>query len=133
MHLLVDILPSSRLFTPRMLDVLTRQEELPGRRLGQPGEEAYEGRLARAGQTHDDEDLAGRDVKGDVAHTDDVAVLGLELLAGQLGIRGADDLCSVWAEDLPEVVNAEGRLGHQGTTRRGGGTQDGVRIGRGSR
>ena len=52
----------------------------------------HQRRLAGAGEAHHHEDLAGRDVERDVLDADDAAGLLLQLRAGQVGVRRADDL-----------------------------------------
>src|SRR5262249_35738137 len=48
--------------------VLAIEQNAPAGRLNQAGKAAHQGRFARAGQTHDDEDLADIDVEGGIEH-----------------------------------------------------------------
>ena len=91
-------------------DVVAIQLDRALGRLDQAGQQADQRRLARAGQAHDHEHLAGRDLERDVADADDVAGLLLEVLAGQVGLLGTDDLVGPGAEDLPQVLDANRRF-----------------------
>ena len=83
-------------------DVELADAHRAGRRLDQAGQAADQRRLAAAGQPHDDEDLARRDVEVDLAHGDDVAGPGLQLAAGQVGGRRPDDALRARPEHLPQ-------------------------------
>ena len=86
-------------------DVLAVQLHRAGGGLDQPGEQADQGRLARAGQAHHHEHLTRRDVEPDVPDADDVAGLLLQLLARELGLVGLHDLVGPRPEDLPETLD----------------------------
>jgi hypothetical protein len=90
--------------------VLVADRDLPRRGLDQADQCADEGRLAGAGQAHDNEDLARPDVDGDVAHGHDGAGLLAKLGAGQFGVWSADDLVGLRSEHLPDALGAEQRL-----------------------
>ncbi len=99
---------------PRLVglgDVLALDEHLTGGRLDQPGQAAHQRRLAGAGQTHDDEDLAGRHLERHVLDADDTAGLLLQLRARQLRVGCPEDLVGTLAEDLPEVAHGECGIG----------------------
>ncbi len=68
-------------------DVLAIDHHLASRRLDQPGEAAHQRRLARAGQPHHHEDLAGGDVEAHVADGRGAAGLGKQLGTRQVGVR----------------------------------------------
>ena len=63
--------------------VLALEEDLARGRLDQPRQAADQRGLARTGQAHDDEDLAGRDVEGDVADGGGASGPVLQLGAGE--------------------------------------------------
>ena len=67
-------------------DVFTIDENFAGRGLDQSGEASHQGRLARTGQTHDDEDLARTYLEADVAHCRGAARLGEEFRAGEVSV-----------------------------------------------
>ncbi len=85
---------------------------VPGRRLDEAGEQPHQRRLARAGQAHHDEHLAGGDVEGHVADTDHAAGLGLQVGAAELGVGRAEHLVGLGAEDLPELVDLQRAVSH---------------------
>lgn len=72
-------------------DVLALDHHLAGGGFDQTGDAPDERALTTAGQTHDHEHLAGGDVEADLAHRNDVAMLGLQLTARQIGLGRADD------------------------------------------
>src|SRR5215211_1759094 len=78
-------------------------------RLDQADQRAQQRRLARAGEAHHDEHLAGPDLDRDVADCDRGAGLLAQLRARQLGVRRADDAVGVRAEDLPDALGLEQR------------------------
>ena len=84
--------------------------DLAGGRLDQPDQRPDERGLARPGQAHDHEHLAGLDLERDVADRDDAARLLPQLRPRELGVRRADDLVGARSEDLPHALRAEQRL-----------------------
>src|SRR5881392_3499359 len=84
-------------------DVLAGDVDLSGARLDQPDQRPDERRLARAGESHDDEDLPGSYVERDVADGRDAAGLRAQLGARELGVGRADDAVGVAPEDLPDA------------------------------
>ena len=82
----------------------------------QPRQAADERRLAGTRKSHHDEDLAGRDVEGDVLDPDDAPCLLLEVGARKVRIRAADDLVRLGPEDLPQVAHLERRSAVVGRT-----------------
>ena len=89
----------------RREDVLALEDELAGGRLDQPGQAAHQGRLAGAGQAHDDEDLAGGDVEAHVADGGRAAG-AVDQLAPRQGrqLRGRAGTCCLGPEHLPQVA-----------------------------
>ncbi len=81
--------------------------DLPGRRLDEPDQRAHERRLARAGEPHDDEDLARPDLERYVLDGDDAACLLAQLGAREVGVRRADEPFRVRPEDLPDTLRAD--------------------------
>lgn len=100
---------------PRLVhgaDVLAVDDDRAGRRLDEPGQTAYEGRLARAGQAHDDEDLALAHIEAHVPDGGRAAGTGPEFGRAEgreLGVGG--DAVGLGAEDLPQPVDGEDGLG----------------------
>jgi len=88
-------------------DVATVDLNSAGSRLDQPDERADERRLARPGEPHDDEDLAGPDLEGDIPDCGDAIVLLAELTTGEIGIRRTNDAMGVSAEDLPDPLDTD--------------------------
>lgn len=107
-------------------DVLAVDGQASGGGLDEPGQTAYEGGLAGAGQAHHDEDLALADVEGDIADGGGAAGALAQFGGGQVGVGGAGDLRGglVGTEDLPEAVHGEdggrGRIGGGAAWRRRG-------------
>src|SRR5262249_678513 len=89
--------------------VLAVDLDLAGGRLDQPDERPHERRLPRAGEAHDNDDLARPDVEREVADGGDTAVLLAELGAGELGVERADDAAGMPPEDLPDPCRANER------------------------
>ena len=121
-------------------DVVVGQPDLPGRRLDQARQAPHERRLARAGEPHDHEDLAGGDVEGDVLDAHHAAGLLLQVGPRQVGVGRADDLVRGGAEDLPEALDREGAAAPgrapsarsaAGASARGAGVGAGVGLGHG--
>jgi hypothetical protein len=77
--------------------------------LDEPDQRADERRLARPGQAHHDEHLAGPDVERDVADRHGVARLRPQLGAGERRVVAAHDALGVGSEDLPEPACLEER------------------------
>src|SRR5918994_1003090 len=100
----------------RARHAVAEDRDVAGGGLDQPDQRAHERRLARAGEAHDDEDLAGHDLERDVAHGDRAAGLLAQLAARQLRVGRPDDLAGLRAEDLPHALRADQRL----AGRRGG-------------
>jgi len=88
-------------------DLLAVHHDTPGGGLDEPGEQPDQGGLARAGQAHHHEHLAGRHLERDVLDGHHAAGLGLQVLAGQVRIRCADDLVGPVSEDLPQAVHRQ--------------------------
>ena len=55
--------------------------------------------------TEEPEDLARRDLEGDVLDPDDAVGLGLQVGAREIGVGCPDDLVGAGSEDLPETVD----------------------------
>ena len=84
-------------------------------RLDQPDQRPHERRLARAGEAHDDEDLAGPDLDRDVPDGDHAARLGAQLAARQVDVLGAEQPLAVRAEDLPDPLARESAVARRET------------------
>ena len=80
-----------------------------GGRLDQANQRPDERRLARAGEAHDDEHLAGVHLERDVAHCGDAAGLLAQLCARQIRVGRADHLVGVPSEDLPDALRPDER------------------------
>jgi hypothetical protein len=89
-------------------DVLTLDDDLACRRVHETGEAAHECRLARAGESHDDEDLTLGDIEGDITDGRGAARVREQLVAGKIGVRRAHDLVGLRAEDLPQAAHRDG-------------------------
>src|SRR5712691_3511804 len=101
---------SPQLAEPRLVglaDVFAVEEDLAGGRFDEPGQAANQGRLATAGQAHDDEDLARLDIEGDVANGDGGPELRPKVGIRKIRVRGADELVLGRAEGLPEVPDRD--------------------------
>ena len=79
--------------------------------LDEPRETAHERRLARAGQTHDDQQLAGADLQGDVVDRGDHP-LGLEQGRVHHTRAVCPEIRRVEPEDLVQGPTADDGLGH---------------------
>jgi hypothetical protein len=79
-------------------------------RLDEPVHAPQEGRLARAGQTHEDEDLALMHLEGDIAQSDD-RTAGLGDVSLALSLRNQiDSFDMICAEDLADAL--QGNAAH---------------------
>ena len=85
-------------------DVLAVDQHLTRRRVVQPVDHAHERRLARARQSHHDEDLALGDVEGDVAHRGHAPGLREQFTTRQVGVGRAYDFVGLGSVDLPHVA-----------------------------
>ena len=99
----------TQLLVIRLEDVFALDDDFTRCRVHEAGEAAHEGRLARAGESHDDEDLALGDIEGDVADRRGAPRVREQLVAGKVGVRRAHDLVGLRAEDLPQVAHRDGR------------------------
>ena len=91
-------------------DVPAGDADLSGTRLDQPDQRPDERGLARAGEAHDHEDLAGMDLDRDVAHGDHAARLLAQLTAWELALGRSDELVAMRAEHLPDALGTDDRL-----------------------
>ena len=109
--------------------VLTGDLDRPRGRLDQADQRANERRLARAGKTHHDEDLARPDLERHVGDGCHATGLRPQLRARQIGVGRADDAVGLRAEDLPDPTRADNGLNRgpiRGWWRRVG---DGIGLG----
>ena len=92
-------------------DVLAVEEDLAEGRLDQPRQAPDEGRLAAAGQAHDDEHLALANVEAHVADGGGRAGLAAEIGVRELQQRVAGlELALARPEQLPQPANLQGGL-----------------------
>ncbi|MNO69815.1 hypothetical protein D3C76_606760 [compost metagenome] len=92
------------------VDIRAIDQNLAGGGLDQPVDVADEGRLARAGQPHDAEDLAFPDAEVGIGHPNDTSVLIEDfLLAQPFGLDGGESLIGPRAKNLPDVATFDRR------------------------
>jgi len=87
------------------IDVVAVDHDPAGGRLHQAIEHAHQGRLARAGQAHDDEDLAGFDGEAGVEYTDRATGLGQDVLLGGALANQRQGVVGLVAVDLEDLVD----------------------------
>ena len=94
------------------------EEDLPGGGLDEAREAAHQGRLARPGEPHDDEDLPLADLEVGVSDRGDEPG-GADLLQGGGGTRPGEEAGRLGPEELPDMAAGEldGFLGHAGFSR----------------
>src|SRR5918996_478558 len=86
--------------------VVPRDLDRSGRRLDQPDQRAYEGRLPGAGEAHDDEHLARPDLDRHVADGHHAAGLLPQLAAREAGVGRSDEALASRPEHLPDPLGA---------------------------
>ena len=88
-------------------DVLALEQDPPAGRLHQPDQAAHQGRLAAAGESHDDVDLPGVHGEGDVAHRDNQVELFLDLAPALRSVGGLQGAIRLVPEHLPEPFDLQ--------------------------
>ncbi|MNT54264.1 hypothetical protein D3C72_1914110 [compost metagenome] len=101
----------------RRKQVLAIEEDFARCRLDQAGQATHQRRLARTGEPHDDEDLAGRDMQVDVAHRADEAGCGEVFHAGR-SVGGTHGFARAATEYLPDIAADEFGFCRHGSSRR---------------